>query len=240
VAAYGATAGSLHRMRMPGLATFAWRDGSDEVMAESADAAHDAVVDAFQRCVLPMALHTRGLQVLHASAVRGTHGVLALCGPSGTGKSTLAYGLARRPGHILWADDAVAFDATEDPVRAVPLPFSMHLRQASADYFGTARAGPSTIAADPAPLEAVFVLERAAAGEEPSVRATRLAAAGAFTAVLEHAYCFDLEGRPRRRETAEQYLDLTARVPVYRLSFRPGLEGLPAILDTIERIAAGG
>jgi hypothetical protein len=240
VAAYGATDGTAHRMHMPGLASFAWRDGSDEVTADAAHAAHDAVVDAFQRCVLPMALHTRGLQVLHASAVRGPRGVVALCGPSGTGKSTLAYGLASRPGHVLWADDAVAFDAAPGTVRALPLPFSMHLRPASADYFGAEPAGLSTVAAAPSPLAAVVVLERAVAPEEPVARATRIGAADAFTAVLQHAYCFDLEARPRRRETAEQYLDLTARVPVYRLRFRHGLEGLPAVLDTVERIATRG
>jgi hypothetical protein len=231
VAAYGSTSGARHRMRMPGLATYSWRDGSDEVVALPAEADRDQVVDAFLRCVLPMALHTRGLQVLHASAVRGPRGVVALCARSGTGKSTLAYGLSRRPGQVLWADDAVAFDAAAPEVQALPLPFSLHLRPVSAAYFGVPSAQGGA-ASEPAPLAAVVVMERAP-GE---VEVRRLADAEAFTAVLQHAYCFDLEARPRRRETAERYLELTARVPVYELRFPAGLDQLPRIVDALEAL----
>src|SRR4051794_12106632 len=231
VAAYGSTTGSRHRMRMPGLATFAWRDGSDEVTARAA-AERDVVVDAFQRCVLPMALHTRGLQVLHASAVRGRDGVVALCARSGTGKSTLAYGLSRRPGRDLWADDAVAFDTGGPAVLALPLPFELHLRPASAAFFGADPIGAAGVAANgPVPLAAVLILER---HNEPDVRIRRLTDGDAFTAVLQHAYCFDLDGRPRRRETAERYLELSARVPVWEVGFRAGLDELPALLEQLE------
>jgi hypothetical protein len=233
VAAYGSTTGTRHLMRMPGLATFAWRDGSDQVTATTA-AGRSAVVDAFRRCVLPMALHTRGLQVLHASAVLGPAGVVALCARSGTGKSTLAFGLSGRPGRSLWADDAVAFDASGSSVRALPLPFELHLRPASAAYFGAdpvLAAGAAPGGSEP--LAAVVVLER---DESTSVQARRLTDAEAFTAVLQHAYCFDLEARPRRRETAERYLELSARVPVWELRFRAGLDELPAVIEALEEI----
>jgi hypothetical protein len=231
VAAYGSTSGAEHRMRMPGLATFSWRDEHDEVLAEPVDAGPEEIEDAYRRCVLPMALHTRGLQVLHASAVRGPRGVVALCARSGTGKSTLAYGLSRRAGHELYADDAVAFDASGPGVTAVPLPFTLHLRPASAEHFGEAVAA-RPAGGERAPLAAVVVMERAA-----ELGARRLTAADAFTAALQHAYCFDLEARPRRRETAERYLELTARVPVHELTFPAGFERLPEILDLLEELA---
>ena len=34
----------------------------------------------------------------------------------------------------------------------------------------------------------------------------------------------------------QQYLDLTARVPVFAVHFESGLDKLPMILDTIERV----
>ena len=55
--------------------------------------------------------------------------------------------------------------------------------------------------------------------------------------MLHHAYCFDLEGRPRRRETAERYLELSARVPVWEVRFRAGLEQLPELLERLEGVA---
>lgn len=232
VAAYGSTAGSQHRMRMPGLADFSWRDDSDEVIAVPGEVKREEVVDAFRRCVLPMAMHTRGVQVLHASGVRGPAGVIALCARSGTGKSTLAYALSLRPEHELCADDALGFDVDGPVVDALPLPFALHLRPASTAHFGAATdERPS--APGRSPLAAVVVMERA---EKEKLR--RLIATEAFTAVLQHAYCFDLESRPRRRETAERYLELTARVPVYELHFRAGLDRVPRVLDALERVEA--
>lgn len=240
VAAIGWSDGGRHRLRMPGVAEYVWADGQDDVHAAPApDVGRPAVAEAFHRCVLPLALQTRGVQVLHASAVRGPGGVVALCARSGTGKSTLACGLGRRPGHALWADDALAFEVGvgADAALAVPLPFSLHLRPASASYFGARPATPTTTAAAEAvPLAHVVVLERAADGE-PAVAARRLSDAEAFTGVLAHAYCFDLDAPALRRMTAERYLALVARVPVHALRFRPGLDAVPALVEALEDAA---
>jgi hypothetical protein len=241
VAAYGRTDGARHWMRMPGVGTFHWRDGVDEMTVAAAPEATDGELeDAFRRCALPMALSTRGCQVLHAGAVLGAEGVTALCARSQTGKSTLSRGLAGRPGRALWGDDAVAFATSGDTVEALPLPFTLSLRPASAAHFAGSSHAPVASGEEPAPLAAVLILARADGDGEPVAAARRVPPADAFTMVLEHAYCFDLEGAPRRRDTAEQYLELTARVPVYELRFRTGLEHLEAILDEAERAIAPG
>lgn len=237
VAAFGRSARGRHGFRMPGVADYVWSDVDGEVVATpDAPEQEPRVVEAYHRCVLPMALHTRGVQVLHASAVHGPEGVVALCARSGTGKSTLACGLGRRPGHALWADDAVAFEGGEPAVLAVALPFSLHLRPASIAYFDAEAATPTTTAAtDAAPLARIVVLERAGAGEPP-ICVRRLTDVEAFTAVLAHAYCFDLAAADSRRTTAERYLDLVARVPVHVLRFRPGFDRVPALLDVLESL----
>src|ERR687885_2742131 len=128
VTAYGTSCDGRHWMRMPGVGTFEFRTGSDVVGAfPEGDADDDLVRDAFRRAVLPMALQVLGREVLHASAVLGPRGVVALCAVSETGKSTVAYGLSRRPGYELWADDAVAFelgggDAGGGGACALPVP----------------------------------------------------------------------------------------------------------------------
>jgi hypothetical protein len=207
-------------------------------VAAPPEVAEAELEDAFRRCVLPMALSTRGCQVLHAGAVLGPEGVVALCARSQTGKSTLSRALAGRPGRALWGDDAVAFSTAGDGVEALPLPFALSLRPASAAHFAGSADAPLAAADAPAPLAAVLVLARADGDGEPVAAARRIPPAEAFAAVLEHAYCFDLEGAPRRRDTAEQYLDLVDRVPVFELRFRTGLQHLEAILDEVERAIA--
>src|SRR5437870_5352140 len=95
---------------------------------------HEVVEDAYRRMVVPMVLQVRGLEALHSSAVLTDGFVLALCGTSHSGKSTLAYALTRRD-HPLWADDSVAFEHHGNQVMAVSLPSRIRLRPESSDFF---------------------------------------------------------------------------------------------------------
>jgi hypothetical protein len=178
--------------------------------------------------------------VLHASGVLMPRGVVALCGASKSGKSTIAYGLYRR-GYRLWADDAVAIEVTEPAITAWPLPFDVRLRPATAALFGLGEgaarlAGPGDssepVGRAPAPIGAVCVLGRGAPG---SVMLARLKASEAYPALLANAHCFSLEDPARKRLMLDRYLSLVARVPVMALAVPDGLEGLPAILDALER-----
>jgi len=61
----------------------------------------------------------------------------------------------------------------------------------------------------------------------------RLSPAEAFTAVLQHAYCFTLTERERTHTMVDAYLDLVSRVPVLRLRFSPSVESLPSLVAEI-------
>src|SRR5262245_58728686 len=94
----------------------------------------DVIWDTYRRSVLPMALHTLGYEALHASAVMSPMGIVAFCATSETGKSTVAFGLRQR-GCPQWADDGVVFRADQSPITAVPLPFTVRLREQSRRMF---------------------------------------------------------------------------------------------------------
>src|SRR5439155_16052773 len=129
---------------------------------------------------------------LHASGVLGPGGVVAFCGESGTGKSTLAYGLGTR-GYLPWADDAVAFEITDADVHTVRLPFRVRLRPDAAAVLDGSVSEPGERKS--APLAAAVMLRRD--GDRPiSVR--RLDGREAFPAALEDGYCYrpsDAEAR---------------------------------------------
>lgn len=236
VAGYGSSNGPKKWIHLPGVGAFRFEPGSAEVVAfPLASASSHLVRDAFNRSVLPLALQGVGHEVLHASAVLARERVVALCAVSGTGKSTIACALDRR-GHPLWADDAVCFDASSVPITAVSLPFALRLRPASAEYFAANENGRreqlSATSSRPE-LGAVVVLERSEPEAEPVL--SRLTASEAFTATLTHAYAFDTEDRVRNARMVSSYLELVDRVPVFRLTFSPGLERLPEIVDLLER-----
>ena len=231
--------GTLH-VDLPDLASFSYARGSSHVRAiPHRSLSHEFLLDTYHHCVLPLILPALGTEVLHASAVVGVAGVAALCGESGTGKSTIAVALARR-GSAIWADDAVAVDMAEPRPTAIPLPFAVRLHADSARFLGATRErGPSTMeapaATEPAPLAVLCMLRRT-----PDATATvvieRLEAASACRAALAHAYCFSAKDPVQKRRTIGNYLTMTGRVPAYAIRFRPGLERLPMILDAIEGI----
>jgi hypothetical protein len=238
LAAYGGSLGGRHWMVLPYVGSF-WFSGNGNVHAFPNEAVGgDVVEDSFRRIVLPMALQATGVEVLHASAVAGANGVVALCAVSETGKTTIAFGLSQR-GFSLWADDAVAVRVSADGVDAVPLPFAMRLRPASAEFFGISPDDvepPST--PTPGSLATICVLERLSDGDGGPVVIDRLGSAEAFPAVLAHAYSFSLADDERKRAMVQEYLEVVARVPVLRVRVRAGLERLPEILDEIEAAVA--
>ena len=241
VIAYARASGERYWMDLPGLATFCFDERSDHVVAAPHPGiAADAVAELYWHSALPLVVQARGGEVLHASGVLMPRGVVALCGASKSGKSTIAYGLHRR-GYRLWADDAVALEVTGPAITALPLPFDVRLRPATAALFGLGEgaarlAGPGDssepVGRAPAPLEAVCILGRGAAG---SAILAPLKASEAYPALLANAHCFSLEDPARKRLMLDRYLSLVARVPVVALAVPDGLEGLAAILDALER-----
>jgi hypothetical protein len=226
-------------MHLPGVASYRLRPGAREITAiADPRASRELVVIGYERTILPMAVQLAGQEVLHASAVLTAGGVVAFCAVSTTGKSTVADLLGRR-GYRPWADDAVAFDAGDGSVAAIPLPFRLAPRPSAGGDDGHVPAVPASPGSepDPVPLSAVCVLERASLPDALApVTVRSLPAAEAFPAVLAHAYCYSLEDVDRNRVMLDHYIELSAHVPVFSVRFRAGLDHLPAILDEVERV----
>jgi len=242
VVAYARASGDRYWMDLPGLATFCFDERSDHVVATPHPGiAADAVAELYWHSALPLVVQARGGEVLHASGVLMPRGVVALCGASRSGKSTIAYGLHRR-GYRLWADDAVALEVTEPAITALPLPFDVRLRPATAALFGLGEEAVRLARGDssgpvgraPAPLGAVCILDRRR-GAPGSLMLAPLKASEAYPALLANAHCFSLEDPARKRLMLDRYLSLVARVPIVALAVPDRLEGLPAILDALER-----
>jgi hypothetical protein len=241
VYAYGQIVGEECWMHLPGLASFRFTADDDEVAASvTSDAEEHSVQDAYRRRVLPMALQVRGCEILHASAVCSSAGVIALCGASLVGKSTLAFGLSQR-GFALWGDDVVAFETASEGIQTLSLPFEIRLRPTASAFFGAeATAAPNIIdtaehgpGMQTEPLRSVFVLRRDEESED-KVNVRRLPFAEAFSTILGHACWFTIHDSQRKRLVINHYLDLAAKTPIYDVSFNPGFENLPAVLDAIE------
>jgi len=232
-----------HRVDVAGVGSFHFDALAATVTAHPRASIPCAVIqETYDRSVLPIVLQARETEVLHASAVR-LRGVVAFCGASGIGKSTLAFALSRR-GHPLWADDAVAVGFPDSAAVAFPMSFEIRLRARAAAFFRVGRLPAAASLPGPpdgsaAPLGAVCVLSRGEenAHDDRGVCLERLGPSEALPALLAHAYCFSLEDTDRKRRMVERYMLLAARVPVFALRFQPRFELLPRILDEVERLA---
>ncbi len=237
IVAYSATIDSQHWMEMPGLAHFCFEATGAVSAYAHASTDPERVRDVYRRAVLPMVLQARGMEVLHASAVWSSCGVVTFCAESGTGKSTLATGLGGR-GYPLWADDAVVVDPSGAQVMTAWLPCELRLRPPSAVFFRRERpaaphAGCGVPKTRQEPVAAVCVLRRT----DRIVRAVeveRLPPSAALPAVLAHGYCFSTHEPARKGRMLKQYASLVAKVPVFEIRIETGLERLPAVLDGID------
>jgi hypothetical protein len=245
ICAYGEMLGEECHMHLPGLASFRFSAGGDEIAAVvPASIREECVVDAYLRKVLPMALQVGGREVLHASAVRSPAGVIGLCAVSETGKSTIAYALSQQ-GYHLWADDALVFDISERGGRAISLPFEVRLRPGVCEFFKVNKSRANRLASSEgltfdtktAPLAAICVLNKFKNRNAPAVSLRRISGSEAFAGVLTHAHCFSFEDVERKSRMMQNYLNLVATTPIFELSFQTGLANLPEIFDAIDQIA---
>jgi hypothetical protein len=215
-----------------GLGAYRFRRGGDVDAIPERELPHRDLQDAYRRSVLPLVLQARGVEVLHASAVALREGVVALCGTSTTGKSTLAWALGQR-GYEIVADDALAVSLNGGGALALTLPFRLRLRPDARLCAGgdTVREGAGGAEE---PLRALVMLERGGAGP-----VTRLVPIDAFATLLPHAYCFSLEDEARKKALVSVYLNLVQAIPVVRFPFADGLDRLDEAVDALEGVFAG-
>jgi hypothetical protein len=228
VCGLGYAAAGSNWLHLPNVATF--RLGEDVVPFPLPSASSDLIEEAYERSVLPLALQALGGHALHASAVLGPAGVVALCGDSGTGKSTLAHALGAR-GYSPWADDAVAFEIVDEDVLTIRLPFHLRLRPDAAALLDGRISEPPV--GKSAILAAAVMLRRDA---DRPISVQRLEGAAAFPAVLEDAYCYRESDTTARASLVETYLELVARLPVIEVRFPPDWRQLDVVLDALEKV----
>ena len=236
--AYASQRGSEYWIDVSNVAMFHYSAVTGQVVGVARDSIPEQQVRAsYCRIVLPSLLQALGYEMLHASAIRTQRGVVAFCGDSAAGKSTIATGLSRR-GYPVWADDALVLEVGAR-ISAVALPFVVRLRQEPAEFFGLPGRGDGSsydlfgIEEDPVDLAAVCVLRRRAGSEGGEVIGCHRGTA-ALTALLAHACAFNLEDLDRKRRMVTQYLAVAARVPVFEAVVQPGLERLSELLDQLE------
>jgi len=223
-----------------GVAIYRFRRGSNHVEALPArHAKPKAVEDYYRRHILPLVLQANGFEAVHASAVISDRGVLGFCGECGTGKSTIAYALSRR-GYPQFADDVIVMTQAHGSIEALSLPFLPRIRVPAAQHFGndvyTNLASDQGSHSARSPVAALFILERAENGQiDPQVE--RLDGVEALTALLSHAQRFDSMSFSSRKRTLQNYLDVTAIVPVYSVRFANALERLDSLLDRLVEAA---
>ena len=201
--------------------------GSDlrvEFLAHVRD--EDVLRSAYYRFALPLLLQAVGANVLHASAVETSTGVVAFCGPSGTGKSTTASQLDHQ-GFGGWADDLVVVDTGPKPVETIRLPFSFRLRSENGRDIrppdaATCRQG------DRRPLRAVVGLHRVSAARGRPLL-TQLSRKDAFKLLLHQAHCFSLADVDTKRESVGRLFDLAEETPTFQLEFDPKTHGLAGV-----------
>jgi hypothetical protein len=247
VVAWGFRQAGSYWMAWPSLATYEFSPSDPFITAYSVPGAPvDVIWDTYRRSVLPMAMQVRGWEALHASAVVCRQGIVAFCAVSGTGKSTIAFGLRAR-GYPQWSDDGVVFKADQHSALATPLPFEVRLRPGSREIFGDSTPAAvrfqenepgDQLHSAPLPFARLCVLTRASVEDGPRPQVAAVPPAAAFTALLTHAHEFDPSDNERRARMMQSYLDLAAHVPVCEVRFAPVREQLDELLDTIiERLA---
>lgn len=221
---FGLRIGTHHWLWSPGVVTFRFGP-SGPVSFDSDGRTMDQVRTFWERSALPLAVQARGTQVLHASALANESRLIAICGRSTAGKSTIA-AAGEGGGVRAVADDAVAVAFNAAGVQAVTLPYELRLRPASARHLGRPAISGRQRGGETRLLRCVVLLEPD--GEACGLSITPLGPSAALGALMPNAYCFSLEDS--REKLVNDYGALTTSVRVVSVRYRQTLEFLDEIV----------
>jgi hypothetical protein len=224
-------------MHWAGLATF-WFGESGDVIAEPARSSPSTELeDIFRRGVIPVVLLARGCEALHASAASHPGGVIAFCGTSGTGKSTLALALSAL-GLAHFADDTVVYRWSGGRPLALALPFPVRVNDPARRAAALRSASNGLPRSTDAALHRIYHLVRDTTLDPLSPRFVPVPETMRFERLLAHAHPFELGTDDRRRAFFESLMTLAREVEVWECRFAPALSALPALTSRIREHAA--
>jgi hypothetical protein len=203
------------------------------VRADRPDVTADSLRHFVLDQVVPRVIAHVGATVLHAALVSADGEGIAICGPSGRGKSTLAAGL-RKFGYRLHGDDTVVIrtglgsflaSSVYPSLRLLPDALA-HLVPTCPDVRAVAensakgrvpvRPGGSEPLA-PVPLFKILVLAPPPADDRITLRPMR--PAEACMAFIENSFALDPTDRERARDKLVMASDLAAAVAAFELSY---------------------
>lgn len=225
--------------------------GRDIIWYRPRDVSEEAArLDVLGR-VLAVALHARGWLALHASGVVMNGRAIAFVAPKHSGKSTLAFALARSGAQLL-TDDTLAVLPGCPPV-AAPGVHALRLFEDSADWlrlplvdslptsaaageqkFTFPDVGASQCCREISPLEAVYVLQPRAAGarNEPLAR-TSIDGTAAAIELLRYAKVGPLLGGSEAPRLLDRAVAVARHVRVYRAEVSHDFARLPEICSQL-------
>jgi len=205
----------------------------------------ELVDDIFQRNILPYYLHLAGLEVLHASAVRSSMGVVGFCANSGSGKSTLAYALSKQ-GKELWCDDALVISTSPTPPTVFKIPFYVRLLPDTYKFFLDGKYDNQQLAQEVLPyprtstneikiaeLSKIIIMERIGKSKIDQIDVIPLSPVQAFPNLIKHAYTIEIEEDVRKKRMLENYIDLTSKISVYKIKYPSNLNRIADLVDEI-------
>ena len=237
--ATGGRHGDTWWMRWQALATF-WFSDTGVVRAEPVrNGLEPELRDSFVRGVIPVVLLARGYEALHASAVVVPQGVVALCGTSGTGKSTTALAIAAQ-GARHYSDDTVVYQVVDGQGIAARLPFPVRVDDSARDVVESMnhfRFGAAPGSREITPLHRIYHLVRDSSVPADAPRFSPIPPATRFEILLAHSHPFDMGGDDRRRAFIEHLMTVARTVDVWECRFRPSLADLPALAGSIRQHA---
>ena len=238
---------TAYHLVFPGATRFTVSAAGDELIGCSVRQDTETLRHHLLGQVLPRVLAHRGRLVLHASAVVGPSGAIAILGGTGAGKSTLAAALLAH-GCELVADDALVLEWHDEQLMAVPDPRGVRLLPAAAERlvagavladaetdtagkFRIARGLSTMTTLEPLPLVGAVLLQ-------PSTTAGRidvepLPPATALMAFLEHSFHLDLWDRDRLARRLRDFGRVAEALPLSRLRFRHHYGDLTTLSDRV-------
>jgi hypothetical protein len=235
-------------LRVPGLARFLIAYGQDIAVELEPDANESDVTGWVLGTSFGLLLHQRGALALHGAAVASDGRAIAICGPSGIGKSTLAAALCRQ-GCSFATDDicVIGLNGEREPIvqsdgrqlklwheSIAKLDLGERRGEAVRDTFDKYYIEPFDSIAEPPKLSAIYVLRETRPPMQPGIES--LALPDAMRMLEYEAYRPGFRAKMGSKpDLLEQGAAVFSHAKAFLLIRPRGFEHLPETVETLRK-----
>ncbi len=196
----------------------------------------DNINEIYYRIFLPIMIHIKGFETIHAAGIVTESGVVAFAGCSGVGKSTISYSLFKKD-YGLWADDCVVVHKNaDDSISTLKIPFTLRLKDSDNRNKIAYKITRSDI--NNSEIKNLLKIVELVKDDNPETKIDikKLNSKDSLEVLFRHSYYCSLQNKKLKARMFNNFSHMANTLPVYSVRYPDDKTQISKLVDILDEL----